>query len=78
MWKAIDAAPNFKLYPAVACVGTEIVFLDEFVRYVAYSDSNIFQAVERGLQVEVAYIECGELGDRAQEDAVEDELGKFK
>ena len=30
------------------------------------------------MQLEVAYIECGELGARAQEGAVEDNLGKFK
>ena len=31
-----------------------------------------------GLQVEVAYVKGGELGAGAREDAVEDELGKFK
>ena len=35
LWKAIVAAPNFKLYPAVACVGKEVVFLGNFVRDVA-------------------------------------------
>ena len=30
------------------------------------------------MQVEFAYIKCGELGAGAREDAVEDELGKFK
>ena len=30
------------------------------------------------MQVEVAYIKCGELGTGEREDAVEDELGKFK
>ena len=30
------------------------------------------------MQVEVAYIKCGELGAGAREDTVEDELGKFK
>ena len=31
-----------------------------------------------GLKVEVANIKCGELGAGARENAVEDELGKFK
>ena len=30
------------------------------------------------MQVEVAYIKSGEIGAGAREDAVEDELGKFK
>ena len=30
------------------------------------------------MQVEVAYIQCGELGAGAREDAVKEELGKFK
>ena len=78
LWNAVDAAPNFKVDPAVAGVDKEVVFLGKFVRDVVKSYSKIFWAVEWGLQVEIAYIECGELGARAQEDAVEDELGKFK
>ena len=52
--------------------------MDEFVGYVAFSDSNIFQAVEWGLKVEVAYVEGGELGAGSREEAVDDEFGKFK
>ena len=39
---------------------------------------NILWAVEGGFQVEVANVKCGELGAGAREDAVENELGKFK
>ena len=35
LWNAIDTAPNFKVYPAVACVGKEVVFLGGFVGDVA-------------------------------------------
>ena len=35
LWKAVDAAPNFKVYPAVTCIGKEVVLLDEFVGDVA-------------------------------------------
>ena len=38
----------------------------------------LFWAAEGGLQVEVANFKRGELGARAQEDAVENELVKFK
>ena len=27
LWKAVDAAPNFKVYPAVTGVGKEVVLL---------------------------------------------------
>ena len=37
-----------------------------------------FWAVEGGLQVEVANVKRGELGAGARENAVENELGKFK
>ena len=35
LWNSIDAAPNFKVYPAVACVGEEVVLLDKFFGDVA-------------------------------------------
>ena len=39
---------------------------------------NILWAVKGVLQVEVANVKRGELGAREREDAVENELGKFK
>ena len=69
---------NFEIYPAVVGVGKEVVFLGKFVWYVAQLNSKILWAVEGGLQVKFANVKRGELGAGAREDAVENELGKFK
>ena len=60
--KAVDAAPNLEVDPAVAGVFEEVVFLCEFVRDVAEFESDVLRAVERGVEVEVADVEGGELG----------------
>ena len=78
MGKAVNAAPNFEVDLAVAGVFEEVVFLDEFVGDVAEFDSEVLWAFERGVEVEVADVEGGELGSGAREDAVEDKSGKFK
>ena len=78
MGKAVDAAPNLKVDPAVAGVFEEVVLLCEFVGAVSEFDSDILRAVERGVEVEVANVEGGKLGAGTQEDAVKEEFGKFK
>ena len=48
-----------KVDPAVAGIFEKVVFLCEFVRYVAEFDSDVLWAVERGEEVEVAYVGGG-------------------
>ena len=62
--KAINAAPNFELDPAVAAVFEEVVFLCEFFGDVAEFDSDVFGAVEWGVEVEVPDVERGKLDAR--------------
>ena len=60
--KAVNAALNIKVDPAVAGVFKEVVFLYKFVRDVAEFDLDVLAAVERGIEVEVADVEGGKLG----------------
>ena len=68
--KAVNAAPNFEVDPAIAGVFEEVVFLDEYVGDVAEFDSDILWAFERGVEVEVADVEGVKLGTGTREDAV--------
>ena len=76
--KAINAAPNFEVDPAVAGLLEEVVFLCEFVGDVSEFDLNVLRVVKWGVEVEFADVKGGELGARKREDAVEDEFGEFK
>ena len=55
--KAINAALNIKVDPAVVGMFKEVVFLCKFVGDVAEFDSEVIGAVERGVEVEVADVE---------------------
>ena len=68
--KAVNAAPNFEVDPAVAGMFEEVVFLYEFVGDVSEFDSDALWAVERGVEVEVADAKGGKLGAENRQDAV--------
>ena len=76
--KAVNAAPDIKVDPAVAGVFEEVVFLCEFVGDVAEFDSDVLGAVERGVEIEVADVKGGKIGAGTLEEAVKDKFGEFK
>ena len=78
MGKAVNAAPNLEIDPTVTGLFDEVVFLCKFVGDVAEFDSDVLGAVNRGVEVEVVYVEGGKLGAGMREDAVKDEFGEFK
>ena len=49
MGKAVNAAPDFEVDPAVVSVFVEVVFLCEFIGDVAEFDSDLLSTVEWGV-----------------------------
>ena len=78
MGKAVDTFANFEMDPTIVGFFGKVVFLDKFIGNIEESDAHIFVAVERGVQVEVANVETGEACMTARDDAVENEVCKFK
>ncbi len=62
--QSINSIINFKVYPSVVFVVSEIVFIDEFLWDVRDFDAYVFWAVERCAEEEVGDVKACKSGIR--------------
>ena len=53
MREAVASAEDFEIYPSILGGFAEVVFLNEFLRYIRKLDGNIFRSIHWGLKIEV-------------------------
>jgi hypothetical protein len=76
--QTITPLTDFELNPPITIPTGKIVFLDKFLRYVSNFHSNVFWVGHRCIKVEVLEFDRAEACTFPRQDAVEQELDKFK
>ncbi len=51
--EALDALSDFKIYPSIVFIFSEIVLIDEFLGYLTHMDAEILGPVKWRTQVEI-------------------------
>ena len=76
--KSVDTMVDLEIYPDISDGGKDIIFINKVLRDVLELDTEIFRAVERGLEKEVGYIKRDKLGVFSREDAIYDKLDEIQ
>jgi hypothetical protein len=76
--QTITPLADFKVNPPITIPTGKIVFLDKFLRCVSNFYSNVFGAGHRCIKVEVLEVDRAEACTFPRQDAVKQELDKFK
>ncbi len=76
--QTITPLADFEVNPPITIPTGEIVFLDKFLRYVSNFYSDVFWVRHRCIKVEVLEVDRAEACTFPRQNAVEQELDKFK